>query len=782
MKNSTIEHQIIAKALAASTFEEALEVEKLIAESGAPYERPVGDRYNNFGLLAPSGSSFEYKALEPLTNAQDAILERRAAARWGDVKKVPYQRPTEAAQDLLGGLSYQQQGELVTVKLCESDAPTRSSKRLTLVYRDHGCGMEPSAIPKTIFALGSSHKTSTNWQQGAFGVGGASTYRNARAAILVTRRAPEMNPKEDRIAVAVVLWEAQGKGQSAYYQVTTDWQSDVNAEPWSASATEFPDFDYGTHFALISYGVERFHRAYGGDEGSFYTVTNTRLYDPVMPVKFIDDINRGKTEYLRGLGKRLADNPAADRLMDEELVLYTHDGDSYRLPIRYFIFPKGKDADGKEVKGSRRKFVGWGHALVFTSNGQVHHHWTPDQFKLKTKLGKLKDRVLVVVDTDNLPIKIRTALFTPDRSQLLASDAAIQLEDQVADFLNNWVALVEANNDLIRQAISSSSGGKSVIQVGRRIADALKVRGFSLSGSGKSGGGGGGGGNGGPRRRKKVETYVDPTALEGPDRITVEDGKVRYLQYMLNAKDDFLDSGRGELIFTTNHPDIRPEKDIVPNRLRDGYVQVQLSVPEGALEGEFKIDVRLEWQKAAGGIGSSMRYSTVMEVVDEIGKRGSGGGKSGTKGGAEGAQVAVVWTTPEESEELNNGIPGYVDDVPAIDLAEKNADYSELAEMGDKPIPTIFLNSTYAPYKNYVSGRAKTLTEEGTQGAGDRYAVGAGLGLLLLHERLKSSANSGEASLTEEQIVVAKQAVAQGVLAVLPDFDAMARATGLEEG
>src|SRR5439155_156097 len=162
-------------------------------------------------------------------------------------------------------------------------------------------------------------------------------------------------PKDDRIAVAVVLWETHGKGQSACYLTTTDWADGDNAaaEPWSAPATAYPAFQPGTRLALISYGVEGFHRTRSGDEKAF--------------------------------------------------------------------------------------------DMVLNSNGQVHHRWTPAEFRLRTRLNKLDDRIFVVVETDALPIELRTTLFTPDRSQLLANEAALQLEDQVADFLNTWNPLTDLN-------------------------------------------------------------------------------------------------------------------------------------------------------------------------------------------------------------------------------------------------------------------------------------------------------------------------------------------------
>jgi len=69
---TSTDREIISQALAAKTLDDAREVSGLIEQAvGARYVRPVGDRFNNYGLMAASGS-YEYKALEPVTNEQDA--------------------------------------------------------------------------------------------------------------------------------------------------------------------------------------------------------------------------------------------------------------------------------------------------------------------------------------------------------------------------------------------------------------------------------------------------------------------------------------------------------------------------------------------------------------------------------------------------------------------------------------------------------------------------------------------------------------------------------------
>jgi hypothetical protein len=490
----TTTNRIIEAALSARTLEDADRVQKLIGVSiGARHERPLGDRWNNVGLISSAGS-FEHKTIEPVTNMHDAVLERLAMAKFGSLDAIPFSTPEEAATALLAGRDFRGIADDVAVTFYESDPPANRTKKLTIAYRDHGCGLEPGHVHETIFALGSAHKSKSVWQQGAFGLGGASTFRNAGAVVLVSRRAPEMNPKEDRILVAVAQWQAFGKTQNIFHLTTTEWAGPGStAEPWSAPAAEYPEFEVGNYLALISYGVEGFHRARLGDERSFDTVLNTRLFEPVMPVRFSNELlRRDRSEYLRGLKRRLDDNPRADRREGEEHLPYNMEGTTYHLPVRFAVFAAPGDA------GERRNFVARDHAVVFTSNGQVHHHWTPQDFRYKTRLNKLYDRVFVVVETDELPIELRTALFTYDRAGLLKSEDAIRLEAQVAAFLDDWAELAEINGDLIREAVNRSAGTESALSVARQISAALKVRGFSLSGVGGSGGGAGsvGGGSG----------------------------------------------------------------------------------------------------------------------------------------------------------------------------------------------------------------------------------------------------------------------------------------------
>jgi hypothetical protein len=785
---SDITTSIISAALEATTLEHATEVQKLISAAiGAEFQRPVGDKWNNHGLMGAAGS-FDLKLIEPVTNMQDAVIERKAIAKWGSRDAVPYKTAHEAAIDLLTGSAQEQASQAVVTfrEAATSGAVTKLAKHtkvLTAVFDDAGCGLTAGAIPSTIFGIGGSHKESALFLQGAFGMGGAMTYRNAEAVILVTRRAPKLLPEgqEDLISVAVVQWRENTKGRTAFYLVTSPWDKPGDsAAPWSAPASSYPEFGPGTHLALIGYRVDGFHRQREGDEKSFDVVANTRLLRPVMPIRFVNETARGRNTTLRGLENRL-EHAFRQFPTGTETLPFTHGGTTYLLPMRYTLFEKPREAGGRD------KFVAHDHAVLFTSNGQVHHHWTPVEFRNRTQFNKLYDRILVVVDTDALPIRLRTSLFTADRNDLVRGDAAIRLEADVAGFIRGWSALIDENNALLRDSLKGSNDQKT-LEIARRIGRALSVKGFGVaSGSNGSGGGSGeragsSGGGGGPS--KPVPLHADPTKITGPDTVRAVIGQTRAITYTVDVVDSFFE-GRGTVSVTSDHPEIEAGKEITVGKGRSGRVRVMVAVPDTLEAGTHLLEVVLDgWHKASGGLGPRLEHTTKLELVDEIPGSGSGTGKSttsgaGTSGPGEGTNVALKWSSPDQQETWEKITVGEVEQIPAQVLAGVQLEYAELAGLGDLKIPTIVLNEEYPPFKKYLAGRNRDLTK--IERPKDQYAIGVGVALLLLDREVEARRSTSSGNVPDDGFVAsAQRTAARAVLAVMPSFDALAREAGLE--
>jgi len=774
--------RIIRTALAARSEADAMRLDEMIVEEiGLRSYRPIGDKVNNFGLMTTSGS-YDYKLIENVTNMQDALLERAAMERFGDLAVVPYETPREAASALFAGRGEAELARCASVEFFEGAVPAKRSRRITPVFRDEGCGIEPGYVGDSIFALGSAHKSKALWQQGAFGIGGATTFRNASAVVLVSRCAPEMHPEKDRILVAVCLWQHSVKGKGLFYLVTSDWDEGRNprAVPWSAPASEFPDFAPGTHLALIEYGTERLHSIRHSDNpNSFDRVLDTRLFAPVTPVRFRNHLIRNDhARVRRGLARRFEDNQRDDRRERTANMPFRVGGQTYELPVTFYFFDSARRASADaDTIGDKKNFVADGHSLMFTSNGQAHHHWTPLEFRDRTKLNKIAAHVLVVVETDPLPIAVRTDFFTADRSGIRASEETLRLESNVAEFLAGWDELKEINSALVLESIQSSRNGRPTLEISRQISRALAARqsGFSLLAS-KRGGAFGREPGGGKGPKPPTILHADPTLLRGPERVAAEQGTSRTGRYVLDARDEFMASGRGRLTVRCTHPEIADE-DIAVGPLHNGRVRVIITVPAESELGEFSLIAGVYgWERAAGGLGDDLEWETRFAVVAEAERQPTPqqNGKKKPKS-SEGPQVALLWRGSDEPG-FTPIIAGKVEEIAAQLLANET-EYAELAELGETPVLTIYLNQDYAPLKRYMGVRQRELVS-GTP-AQDRYAVDLGVAMLVLHQEREARVKKGE-MVDEGLLEIARHAAAQGALSILPQFDELVRQAGID--
>ncbi|MEV6303674.1 hypothetical protein AB0M02_29985 [Actinoplanes sp. NPDC051861] len=765
--------QIVNAALDAATVQDAMNVQSMlrVALGGEEY-RPLADTWNNHGLMGSSGS-YDYKLIELVTNMQDAVLELLALQEYGEATDIPFKTPREAASTLLYGVEERDVASQVTVRLRESDPPASKTKRLTPVFRDKGCGLTPDMIARTIFRLGGGHKEDALYLQGAFGMGGAMTYRNAGAVVLVTRRHPDLLAEDepDVISVAVVEWRSNTKGKTAMYLVDAPWENagDI-AEPWSCPAEKVPGFEPGTHLALISYRTDGIQRKTERDERSFNTVADTRLFAPVMPVLFTNETDRSRSTILRGLERRLEQGTATALPSASQVLPFRAAGQTQHLPVRFVLFDKRREASGID------KFAARDHAVLFTSNGQVHHHWTPAEFRRRTKLHKIHDRVLVVVETDELPILVRTSLFTADRNDLVRTDDAIRLEDAVGAFLSDWDELKDENDRLVREALSA--GGEALsADLGRRIGAAFQATGFGGgSGRGNGGGPGKGGrsGGGSPGGRRPITLHPNPTRVEGPAEIKVELGQTRSVGFVVDVVDQFWADERGILVVTTDHPDIGP-REITVGRGRAGRVRVMLTVPETAATGRYELTAALrDWHRAAGGLGSELTWTTKVDVVAEIQGRGAGngrratGGSAGSDGSGPGSEVVLRWADHTSVDGWEKRDVGDVEYVRAADVAITIEGFEHVAGLGDAKIPVVQLNEQYPAFKTYIAARSRDIDD--LSRPRERYALGVGLALLVL-DQTRQRLDKADEEYPSEIFHDAARAAARGVLAVMPEFE-----------
>ena len=273
---------------------------------------------------------------------QDALIERLAAAKFGDLTGgAGTRRPRRLLRDLLAGRSLRRgcrRHHRHVVRGGAAGEKRRSALPSPTETTDAASRPRRLRAPSSRRVEPQERKPA--WQQGAFGLGGASTYRNAQAVVPGRRGGlPSSTTGTTESPLRSSCGRRTGKLQSAYYLTTTPWDNTAGDRPTLGRrpASEYPGFEPGTYLALISYGVEGYHRARLGDERSFDTTLNTRLFQPVdprfgLPTRWsVSERN----EYLRGFcTARLEDNPRpGERLEGADKLPFHVDGVTYHLPV-----------------------------------------------------------------------------------------------------------------------------------------------------------------------------------------------------------------------------------------------------------------------------------------------------------------------------------------------------------------------------------------------------------------------------------------------------------------
>jgi len=751
-----------------------------LEHAGAVHQRPVGDRWGNRGLFTAAGGIVDHKLVELVTNMHDAVIALAVQAVPGRPGvsgldfATAYDTPRDAVEALLADQPRAELAGKARVELHLAGEAGDQRRLRSVVFRDRGTGMSPAELPGALFRVGSSRKDGVLWQQGAFGRGGLTVLPSCLAWVVVTRKQPSLlGPGEpDLVTVAIVRWVKVGNRQTdtAVYQVTEPWQSDGDiALPWSVPAGQC-DFAPGTHITVVGFQAEGIWVSRLGDERSVDTLLDTRLFEPALPTSLVTPALGERDErltLLRGLGRRLEANPRADRVEGQEDLPFMHEGVTYRLPIRFYLFPGGD-------VGARRRFVARDHALIWISNGQVHAHWSPAEFRHRTRLPKLADRILVVVDTDALPLALRTGLFTADRTDLLRNADAVRLEEELIAFLDDWEELWEANTDLIRDAIRRSNSDRSTLGVARRISRALRVRNPGSSATA-------GGTERAHRERPTPAPRVlleDPTELTGPEAVIAVRGRSKGIYFAINAEDDFVPR-RADIRVSCGHLDVDPETGITIGRLRGGRLRVAVAVPPDAelVETELKVEVPA-WIGRSGGRKGPLERACPFRVVEVPSDRNAER-RAGTGVGTDDVdRVAVVWTTHEAEEGWTARTVGVVERIDADSLAQAAQDYAGLAGRHHEVL-LVRLNEEFAPLKSYSAIRAKDVGDEGVARAKDRYAVGVGVDMLMLDRYAIDLADSGH-PVDDRWLAAARESAARGVLAVMPDYDQLAAEAGLD--
>jgi len=202
---------------------------------------------------------------------------------------------------------------------------------------------------------------------------------------------------------------------------------------------------------------------------------------------------------------------------------------------------------------------------------------------------------------------------------------------------------------------------------------------------------------------------------------------------------------------------------------------------------KLKFEIK-DWVLASGGTaaGSSLSWETTVSVVAQApivpkpnpAKKKKRRGKGNRTDS--GTLVAVIWEPVGAFEIWDKSVPGHVDNVPAAQLAT-HPDYAELAALGETEVQTIWLNKDYSPLSKYIQARiaSKGASSAAIEQSRERYVLGVGVALLDLANSKQKVEKSGR-PYDDEHYKHGRHAAAQGVIAMLQEYDALIKAAGIE--
>lgn len=769
---------IVSAAVNARTVTHIDNLENLLRKAlGGEHVRFLGDQEANWSSISSPADATSV-VFERATNMFDADIELEADRR----RIFGCGSPAEAAHTFfgvprggVGEMSTAQREKVAAMSLIVIHDSDDSKKRPTIAFRDHGSGIGTKGVPATILSLQQSNKLRKSYTHGIFGKGGSSADAFSDATVVVTRKQPDLllEGEEDRITVAVVREDEAPDMGLPYYRYLVG----ADKLPYSVPASAHPSFEPGTYVAHINYLAGKMGIQNWTNEESIYAYAETILFAPALPYQLQDarsdganvrPADRREPSVLSGLGQRLEVlKPGDGTILDRTGWQTVHVPDVGDVRLRWWLFD---DTD------KRRTRVAKGFVVIFTTNGQIHHAW--DSAKLQQLLDnrrRVGQRLFGQVDCDGIELRKRYKVFDSFRAQVRRGPEGRALEDAVAYTLDHDADLDEYENQFVRQSLQSSAQSISA-SFRKRLNRALRTKVPGLAPSATKGTG-----PRPPNPKRDEDLYDEPTSMTGPTALTLLIGG-RATAYMeVNAKDGFVPD-RGEIGLEATGA--KPTLSV--GDLRKGRLPLTFTTATGMGEGPIEVDVALTWIRTNGGLGR-MTWPMTINVVSKIEPmppRPSNPAKGGQEPTKDGGDVAFIWVTGHEYDWEDN-IVGELRDIEGDLLASEREVYADLKGVKDK-IPTIILNKDFADWAAYKRTIAKGASDATLETRNERYGLAIGIivaNTTLEERKLAKKFEAWEAKqngteqpskpMTPEQMQRALAEAARGVVALMPDFDAL---------
>ncbi len=555
---------ILRKLFSACKTAEIDRIIEQLTSSGEYKWVPVGGRPNNAGNIDVAKEA-PAPIVERITNSIDAMLElkkvgtcsspRKAVEDWFE---IPGGRLENLSRDRM-----QELADNIEVVFWDSG----DDKAPTITIRDRGIGRPPSQFSSTLLSLGESNKINKHYLCGAYGQGGSSTFAWCDYTVILSRAQPGTTDDADLIGWTIVRRYDSEEYKTYLYQYLVKSSGAVpSANPAAIAELTEVGFEYGTYISHISYRLDPFH---GPVSRVGWRLFHNLLFDPILPFWLREERSGYDKQRwsVSGNVTRLRRDPQKNIEYSNEYVANLGTGDN--LIVKYWVLRRQPDSSqDKTFLDSFLEKAGSPRTIIITLNGQRHDS-IEKNFVREAGLSFLSDSLLVQVECDELPLKMKKDLFSAHRGFVRESTSLGIIREKVAQALksDDQLQSLEEQRRIEQRTSLDADSERRVRKILDKLITLTRMTQARLSGKGEEG----------------EPSYGDPPTLLKLDLdekiIEIPQGRRREILLLTDAPDDIFVREKNRAKLETDFAKSSGIRAIVGS-FRRGQIVVYLHAPE----------------------------------------------------------------------------------------------------------------------------------------------------------------------------------------------------------
>ena len=422
--------------------------------------RYYGDVENNSSTVHGQQSQPVKTFVEKITNSIDAILVLeciKSGINPTDWENTP-NTVNEAAEIFVRNnkkfpISEKELEKRIYVY---AEGTTDKGSKPTMCIYDDGEGQSPENVSSTILSLQKSNKNNIQFLQGQYNMGGTGAIRFCEQGLqfVLTKRNNFLNKNPKNLwSFTVVRREMPKKGQrNVFYTYLAPVLA--NEKPRKGDLMTFEKEEIallpiqnkryqvkkksGTLIKCFGFSLKK--RSNILFPGEFLSNIETMMPDCALPVRFAECRPfKGKEggsfeNTMVGLIKRLDRHGIHKETLEEGFPIRNSLNMSGNIiPIITYAFKRQKSARAKSNASSRRVDR---EGVIFTMNGQ-HYYDLPFTFYGRSKLQRIAQDLISIVDCSKLNNEMRTSIFMATKDNIAKTTEYYELEKQLETIFKN---------------------------------------------------------------------------------------------------------------------------------------------------------------------------------------------------------------------------------------------------------------------------------------------------------------------------------------------------------